>query len=170
MRVYSKIDSVIGELFLMSDGEKLLGIHMDVEDFRKKEDPNLITFQPENPILCECKYQLEEYFVGARRVFDLPLAQCGTDFQQAVWQQLPLIPYGETRSYLDIAENIGKPKAVRAIGQANKANRYPIIIPCHRVIGKNSTLTGYAGTRVDLKEKLLRLEGALKWREFDNGK
>jgi methylated-DNA-[protein]-cysteine S-methyltransferase len=105
--------------------------------------------------------QLTEYFTGKRRQFDIPLATIGTEFQKSVWQQLSMIPFGETRSYRDIAESIGKPKAVRAIGQANKANRFPIIIPCHRVIGSNQTLTGYAGSRVDLKETLLRLEGVL---------
>jgi methylated-DNA-[protein]-cysteine S-methyltransferase len=161
MRVYSKIDSVIGELFLVAEDEKLAVIHLGEDDFKDNEDSGQIIFQPEHPALAECSKQLGEYFEGTRRKFDLPLAPSGTDFQQAVWKQLSLIPYGETRSYLEIAEKIGNPKAVRAIGQANKANRYPIIIPCHRVIGKNRTMTGYAGSRVDLKEKLLQLEGLL---------
>lgn len=161
MRAYCNLKSDIGDLFLVAEGGELSVIHIGEEDFEQNEDLEHISLQPENSVLVECSKQLEEYFAGFRREFSVPLAQHGTDFQRSVWQQLKSIPYGETRSYLDIAVNIGKPKAVRAIGQANKANRYPIIIPCHRVIGKNRSLTGYAGTRVDLKEKLLQLEGAL---------
>ena len=161
MRVYTKLDSIIGELFLVAEGEQLSVIHFGEADFQENESGKTVVFQPEHSVLLECKAQLTEYFEGKRRLFDLPLASVGTEFQKAVWHQLTLIPFGETRSYLDIAKSIGNPKAVRAIGQANKANRYPIIIPCHRVIGKNQALTGYAGTRVDLKEKLLQLEGVL---------
>ena len=161
MRTYTKVMTIIGELFLVAEADKLAVIHLGEADFQKNENGEQVVYQPEHPVLAECSKQLTQYFAGTRRMFDLPLAVVGTDFQRAVWQQLTLIPFGETRSYLDIAQSIGNPKAVRAIGQANKANRYPIIIPCHRVIGKNQSLTGYAGTRVDLKEKLLQLEGAL---------
>lgn len=153
--------TIIGELYLVAEADKLAVIHLGEEDFLRNERPDQVIYQPEYPALVESSKQLTQYFEGTRQQFDLPLAMVGTDFQKSVWQQLTMIPFGETRSYLDIAQSIGNPKAVRAIGQANKANRYPIIIPCHRVIGKNQTLTGYAGTRVDLKEKLLQLEGAL---------
>jgi methylated-DNA-[protein]-cysteine S-methyltransferase len=103
---------------------------------------------------------MKEYFSGYRTKFELPLEQVGTKFQLDVWNQLSEIPFGVTKSYQEIAEAIGRPKAVRAVGQANKANKLPIIIPCHRVIGKNQTLTGYAGTRTEIKDLLLRLEGA----------
>ena len=161
MRTYTKVMTIIGELFLVAEADKLAVIHLGEEDFLTNERLDQVIYQPEHSALVECSKQLTEYFEGTRQQFDLPLAMVGTDFQKSVWQQLTLIPFGETRSYLDIAQSIGNPKAVRAIGQANKANRYPIIIPCHRVIGKNQSLTGYAGTRVDLKEKLLHLEGAL---------
>jgi methylated-DNA-[protein]-cysteine S-methyltransferase len=161
MRGYSILQSVIGELFLVAEDEMLSVIHLGEEDFMQNENIEEVVFQPEHHVLVECSMQLTQYFTGDRRQFDLPLATIGTEFQKSVWQQLSMIPFGETRSYRDIAESVGKPKAVRAIGQANKANRFPIIIPCHRVIGSNQTLTGYAGSRVDLKETLLRLEGVL---------
>ena len=101
--------------------------------------------------------QLGEYFTGARKSFDLPLAPRGTDFQKAVWKALQDIPYGETRSYKQIAETIKSPKACRAVGMANNKNPIWIIIPCHRVIGADGSLTGYGGG-LDMKEKLLKLE------------
>lgn len=103
--------------------------------------------------------QLREYFAGTRRQFDLRLHPKGTDFQKSVWRALQQIPYGETRSYADLAEAIGRPTAVRAVGLANGANPLPIVIPCHRVIGKDGSLTGYGGG-LAIKEALLRLEGA----------
>lgn len=101
--------------------------------------------------------QLEEYFSGKRSSFSLPMAPVGTQFRQDVWQALVTIPYGEVRSYRDIAKAIGNPKACRAVGMANNRNPLPIIIPCHRVIGANGKLVGYAGG-LDCKEKLLALE------------
>lgn len=101
--------------------------------------------------------QVNEYFSGKRKVFDLPLKQEGTKFQQTIWDQLIKIPYGETVSYYDIAKQVNNEKAVRAVGNANGKNNIFIIIPCHRVIGKNGSLTGYAfGTK--LKKELLDLE------------
>jgi methylated-DNA-[protein]-cysteine S-methyltransferase len=104
--------------------------------------------------------QLEEYFAGKRKQFQLNLQPKGTEFQRQVWKELLNVPYGETRSYLQIAEAIGKPTATRAVGAANGANPIPIIIPCHRVIGANGSLTGYGGG-LDIKTKLLELEGLL---------
>lgn len=103
--------------------------------------------------------QLDEYFRKERKSFDLPLVWEGSPFYQQVWQELQSIPYGQVKSYGELAQAVGKPKAARAIGQANRANPLPIIIPCHRVIGKNGKLVGYAGSRTDIKEFLLRLEG-----------
>lgn len=114
----------------------------------------------ETPLLTEGKRQVLEYLAGARRVFDLPLAPKGTEFYRSVWRALEAIPYGETRSYRDIAQAVGRPKAVRAVGQANHNNPIPIIIPCHRVVGANGSLTGYGGG-LDLKERLLRLEAGV---------
>jgi methylated-DNA-[protein]-cysteine S-methyltransferase len=101
--------------------------------------------------------QLHEYFAGERKTFSLTLMPEGTEFQKAVWSELQKIPYGETISYKELAERIGKPKAVRAVGAANGANPIPIIIPCHRVIGNDGSLTGFGGG-LPLKKRLLKLE------------
>ncbi|WP_019121771.1 methylated-DNA--[protein]-cysteine S-methyltransferase [Brevibacillus massiliensis] len=105
--------------------------------------------------------QLDEYFAGKRRSFDLPLDLYGTPFQKAVWQELTRIPYGQTRSYKEIAMALGAVKAVRAIGGANNRNPIPIVVPCHRVIGSNGALVGYGGG-LSIKQHLLTLEGWLK--------
>lgn len=112
----------------------------------------------DQPLLRKTAAQLDEYFAGIRRDFDIPLTFItGTPFQRRVWQELSAIPYGETRSYADIAAAIGNPKAVRAVGMANHHNPISIIIPCHRVIGKDGSLTGYAGG-LDAKTWLLAQE------------
>ena len=111
----------------------------------------------ETPLIKEAKKQLDEYLVGNRKEFDLPLKAKGTEFQQEVWQALQEIPYCETRYYGEIAEKIGNPKASRAVGLANNRNPISIFIPCHRVIGKNGKLVGYGGG-LDIKEHLLNLE------------
>src|SRR5262249_10548211 len=111
-------------------------------------------------VLDETCRQLDAYFSGKLRDFDLPLAPEGTDFQLRVWKALEGIPFGQTYSYSKIAEVIGSPKAVRAVGAANGRNPLPIVIPCHRVIGANGSLTGFGGG-MERKEMLLRLEGAL---------
>jgi methylated-DNA-[protein]-cysteine S-methyltransferase len=113
-----------------------------------------------NPLLTEAAHQLRAYFSGGLRQFDLPLDIRGTAFQKRVWRELERIPYGETRSYRQIADTIGAPLAVRAVGAANGANPIPIVIPCHRVIGSGGKLTGYGGG-LPLKKRLLELEGAL---------
>ena len=105
--------------------------------------------------------QLIDYFEGRRRVFDLPYELFGTDFQKDVWSAVAAIPYGRTSSYRDIARLVGRPDASRAVGAANGANPIPIVIPCHRVIGSNGSLTGYGGG-LPLKRRLLALEGALR--------
>lgn len=102
--------------------------------------------------------QIQEYFAGKRRVFDLPLDPTGTDFQLSVWNALQTVPYGETRTYAQVAEMIGKPHAYRAVGMANNKNPIPILIPCHRVIGANNALVGYAAG-VKIKRYLLKIEG-----------
>lgn len=106
----------------------------------------------------EAATQLMEYFAGKRRTFSLPLAPKGTPFQKEVWQALSSIPYGQTRSYADIAAQVGRPKAFRAVGMANNRNPIPIVIPCHRVVGSSGDMVGYAyGTKI--KRYLLELEG-----------
>ena len=104
--------------------------------------------------------QLGEYFTHKRKVFDIPLLMLGTDFQKSVWEGLITIPYGKTASYLELAKNIGNEKAVRAVASANGANAISILIPCHRVIGSDGSLTGYAGG-LDVKRKLLEIESNL---------
>jgi methylated-DNA-[protein]-cysteine S-methyltransferase len=111
-----------------------------------------------HPLLREAVRQLTAYFEGSLREFDLPLDMVGTEFQKRVWRELLHIPYGEICSYRDIAEAIGAPQAVRAVGAANGANPIPIVVPCHRVIGASGKLTGYGGG-LPLKKRLLDLEG-----------
>ena len=119
--------------------------------------PDLRGKGEETPLLRAAREALLAYFAGERRGFDLPLDPAGTDFQRAVWEALRAIPYGGTRTYGEIAAAVGRPKAVRAVGQANHVNPLPIFIPCHRVVGKGGALTGYAGG-LDLKRALLALE------------
>ena len=108
-------------------------------------------------ILQEASRQLAEYFAGQRKSFTLPYAMQGTRWQRSVWQALTRIPYGETRSYRQIAEQVGNPRAFRAVGMANNRNPLPILVPCHRVIGADGSLVGYA-SGVAIKQKLLQLE------------
>ncbi|MGD6964816.1 methylated-DNA--[protein]-cysteine S-methyltransferase [Rossellomorea vietnamensis] len=142
------VSSPVGNLRITSEDDFLVKVEFVTD--RESES--------ENKILQETAEQLRQYFAGGRETFDLPVKLNGTPFQEAVWTALCEIPFGSTRTYKDIADKIDNPKAVRAIGQANKANKLPIIIPCHRVIGKNRTLTGYAGKQVDKKEVLLQVE------------
>ena len=124
--------------------------------------------EEESALLRQGREQVLEYLSGKRRTFDLPLAPAGTPFQRSVWRALLAIPYGETRSYRDIALDVGRPRAVRAVGQANHHNPIPILIPCHRVVGADGTLTGYAGG-LALKEELLRLEAGAAGKERSPG-
>ena len=114
----------------------------------------------DNDVLRETHAQLDDYFAGKRRTFDLPLAPRGTEFQCGVWRTLATIPYGETISYAQLATRVGKPSAMRAVGAANGRNPLPIVLPCHRVIGSDGSLTGFGGG-LPTKQFLLSLEGAL---------
>lgn len=120
-------------------------------------DCNAAVQQPNHPTLRATEQQIREYFTAPHSSFDLPLAPAGTNFQQTAWRALQTIPLGQTRSYSEQAKTIGKPDAVRAIGAANGRNPIAIVIPCHRVIGSNGKLTGYAGG-IARKQKLLQLE------------
>lgn len=146
-------DSPIGRLLLAADAAGLRLLQMEPQQL-----PLGAQWQPADRQLDEVCRQLDEYFAGQRRRFELSLAPEGTAFQQSVWQALQQIPYGETRSYRDLAMHIGHVRAVRAVGAANGANPIAIIVPCHRVIGSNGTLTGFAGG-LARKATLLRLEG-----------
>jgi len=130
----------------------------EITDIRFSGEPD-DDWQHDGGAFDDVATQLCEYFAGRRRDFDLPLAPAGTPFQQSVWSVLRTIPYGRTWSYLDVANAIGKPAACRAVGAANGANPIPIVVPCHRVIGTNGSLTGFGGG-IDVKRRLLALEGA----------
>ncbi len=148
MIYYYKYNSIIGDIFISADDEALLSV-----GFKPIENNN----NKQNIIIKKTIKQLDEYFSGKREIFNLPMNPSGTEFQKRVWDELQKIPYGQTRSYKDIAIAIGNPKAYRAVGNANNKNPIGIIIPCHRVIGSNKKLTGYAGG-IDKKEKLLNME------------
>lgn len=154
--VYMYMDSPVGALKLVAHDQALVAVMWDNEDHKRVRLAELIEDR-QHPMLLRVKKQLEEYFAGQRQQFDLPLDFQGTDFQQQVWQALLTIPYGEKRSYKDIAVQIGNEKAVRAVGAANGRNPISIIAPCHRVIGSSGALVGFAGG-LDKKKILLSLE------------
>lgn len=141
----------IGKIGIADNGDAITNLYFSGEEVPQCAGMN------ETALGRKAASQLEEYLVGKRKKFDIPLAMEGTPFQQAVWNALLTIPYGETRSYGQIAETIGKPKACRAVGMANNKNKIAIFIPCHRVIGANGKLIGYAGG-LDIKKRLLDLE------------
>jgi len=156
------LDTSIGRLTLYGTEQSLLAIALPSPE-RQGPERRLL---PAGEAICEDAGSLEEparqlteYFEGARKAFDLKLDLRGTDFQLGVWQAVAAVPYGQTRTYADIARAAGRPSAARASGAANGANPLPIVIPCHRIIGSNGSLTGYGGG-LDLKQQLLTLEGA----------
>lgn len=144
-------ETVIGKIGIAENGKAITNIF-----FGKTVVPKEIK-EEETLLLEKASKQLNEYFQGERTVFDLPLEAEGTEFERMVWDALLTIPYGETRTYGQIAKQIGRPKASRAVGRANGLNPISIFIPCHRVIGSNGKLTGYAGG-LDIKKKLLDME------------
>lgn len=152
MKYYKDINTVIGKVRIIEEDGYIIELQIN-KDFDKNED----ILEKDTNILKNTERQLSEYFSGKRNTFDLKLNSKGTDFMKKVWRELLNIPYGETRTYKEIAEKIGNPKGARAVGMANNKNPIPIIIPCHRVIGKNKKLVGYA-LGLDMKEFLLNLE------------
>ncbi len=140
--IYSLLDSPIGELLLTGDGEAVTGIWMQSHRSEWKRTTKL---RRDDAALGAARMQLTEYFAGERSAFDLPLAPEGTSFQRKVWSALCEIPYGETISYGELARRIGQPTAARAVGLANGSNPLPIVVPCHRVIGADGSLTGFGG-------------------------
>ena len=151
------IVSPIGQLKLVAGDAGLIAI-LWPDDKPGRVRLGAMAEDPNYPLLVETERQLSAYFAGTLARFDVPLDFRGTDFQRSVWQALLTIPFGETRSYAAIARHIGRPAAVRAVGAANGRNPISIIAPCHRVIGSNGALTGFAGG-LDAKDYLLRLEG-----------
>ena len=152
---FMRLDTPIGVLTLAADDAGLRRI-----DFPPPRPPPEDWIEGDSAVLAETRRQLEAYFAGTRRDFDLPLSPQGTAFQREVWQTLAEIPYGATWSYRDLAQRIGRPSALRAVGAANGRNPLPIVLPCHRVIGANGALTGFGGG-LPTKAFLLRLEGSL---------
>lgn len=151
------VPSPVGALTLVASDKGLAAILWE------NDDPDRVRLEAlaENaghPVLVEAERQLGEYFAGKRQAFDLPLDFHGTDFQKRVWEQLLAIPFGETRSYGEIARALGQPTASRAVGAANGKNPISIVAPCHRVIGTNGALIGFAGG-LEAKQRLLALEG-----------
>lgn len=154
-------NSPVGILQLRNDGDSLAElIFLETQRNKQTVDTTVIFVEPTSDILQKCIRQLNEYFSGKRLNFNLQVSQPGTDFQQKVWAELQLIPPGKTISYLQLSKNLGNVKAIRAAGTANGKNNIAIIVPCHRVIGSNGTLVGYAG---DLWRKQWLLKHEAKW-------
>jgi methylated-DNA-[protein]-cysteine S-methyltransferase len=151
---YTTMDSPIGELLLLGDGEALHGLHMQQGRRPVRISPR---WERSPAALGDVRTQLCEYFAGERTAFDTPLAMHGSEFERRVWSALREIPYGETASYGEIARRVGRPSAARAVGMANGRNPIAVIVPCHRVIGADGTLTGYGGG-LECKRLLLELE------------
>lgn len=164
--LYSYFNSHFGDLILGEYEEKLCLCDWRFRKARPEIDARIQLYcgsewnEKETPLLLETRSQLMAYLDGKLQTFDLPLFFAGTDFQQSGWNALLEIPYGQTISYLDLAKKLGNPGAVRAVAAANGANALSIIVPCHRVIGENGQLTGYAGGLPAMR-KLLELENAL---------
>ena len=154
---FTLMQSPVGTLTLVARGTCLAAVLWETERENRVRLGELER-DDDNAVLRETARQLGEYFAGQRRTFDLPLDFVGTEFQRQVWAALLAIPFGETRSYRDIAQRIGNPQAVRAVGAANGRNPISIIAPCHRVIGASGSLTGFAGG-LPAKQYLLALEG-----------
>ncbi len=166
----ANLDSPVGPLFLAASTRGLVALEFDArlpgqQSIRPnprhpRAEKNGFQFQPFPRALQRYISELEQYFAGKRREFTFRLDLRGTDFQLACWRALLAIPYGETRTYADVALAVGKPNAFRAVGMANNRNPVAIVVPCHRVIASDGTLCGYGGG-LDVKRKLLELEGAL---------
>jgi methylated-DNA-[protein]-cysteine S-methyltransferase len=154
-----RLASPIGEILLVADDEGLTFVHFGMPDRGEPNLPPAATDVKKHPILDQAAAELKEYFAGTRRTFTVPLRPTGTPFQLSVWQELSRIPYGTHCSYGDVAGRIGKPKAVRAVGAANGQNPIGLIVPCHRVIGANGSLTGYGGG-LAIKRWLLQHESS----------
>ena len=154
---YKTIASPVGKLKLVASDKGLAAILWEHDD-PKRVRLGELREDPKHPILLQTEQQLGEYFACKRNAFTVDLDMVGTEFQKKVWKALLTIPFGETRSYADIARQIGNPKASRAVGAANGRNPISIIAPCHRAIGSNGSLTGFAGG-LDAKQYLLTLEG-----------
>ena len=153
---YKDMKSPVGKLKLVASSNALVAV-LWVQGRPNRVKLDEMKFDPRHRVLIETERQLTEYFSGTRTEFDLPLQPEGSEFQKKVWQALREIPFGKTRSYLDLAKALGSTKAVRAVGAANGKNPLSIVVPCHRVIGSDGSLTGFAGG-LEAKANLLALE------------
>ena len=151
---YRFIESPVGKLWIAWSEAGLVSLGFEDQSKGAQVDDDWVY---DARLSCPAIDQIREYFAGERKHFDLPLAPVGTDFQQEVWRELAKIPFGETTTYGELAQRVGRPRASRAVGAANGQNRIAIVLPCHRVVGANGKLTGFAGG-LDKKEKLLRFE------------
>ncbi len=156
MTTWTKITTPLGEMILAASSGALIGAWFVGQRHFKGVDPHW-TEDPTDPVLRATEDQLVEYFAGSRTDFDLPLDARGTSFQRSVWDQIAAIEYGRTSRYGELAENLGKTSAARAVGAATGRNPLTVIVPCHRVLASNGTLTGYAGG-LDRKRALLEFE------------
>ncbi|HIF9218776.1 TPA: methylated-DNA--[protein]-cysteine S-methyltransferase [Photobacterium damselae] len=156
-RYYTQLDTELGTLTLCASDNGLTHLWIEGQEIQAKDKGTRIET---HPILVQACQEITDYLAGTTTTFSTPLDLSGTPFQQSVWQQLLTIPYGKTCCYQDIAKALGKPKACQAVGMANRHNPVAIIVPCHRVIGKNGSMTGYDGG-ISIKERLLDLERAL---------
>ena len=157
---YARFTTRLGAVYATFTPEAITGLYFD----GGRHAPAISADWNEDaaaPALAACARQLEEYFAGTRRAFDLPLAPQGTAFQMRVWREISHIPFGKTLTYAQLAARIGAPDAVRAVGAATGRNPLSILVPCHRVVGSDGSLTGYAGG-IERKLRLLELEGALQ--------
>lgn len=157
VRHFTMSDTAVGPLTIVGDGTAVIGIYMNAH----RHAPDVAAFgevDSGDEVLRAAVAQLEQYFKGTRTQFDLPTSARGTQFQEEVWSALRAIPYGQTRTYGQLAEQIGRPTAVRAVGLANGRNPLSIVVPCHRVVGADGSLTGYGGGTRN-KQVLLELEG-----------
>jgi methylated-DNA-[protein]-cysteine S-methyltransferase len=152
---------IVGRLYIIANEAELVTIVIGEEAFLKSRRKYPCTLASDHPAFSKLFPLLDRYFSGENIDFLLPLYSSGTEFQKEVWAEIGKILYGQTKTYSEIAMSINRPKAVRAVGQASRANPFPFIVPCHRVIGKNGSLTGYAGSKTDIKACLLKLEQEL---------
>jgi methylated-DNA-[protein]-cysteine S-methyltransferase len=155
---FKRIQTPVGEISIYANNRALIGLSLGKHNKKTLSRRLKCVREKDNDVLLMAQEQLKTYFVGSLKIFTVPVEISGTDFQKAVWRVLRGIGYGELRTYADVAESIGNRKACRAVGRAIGSNPVPIIIPCHRVIGSNATLTGFGGG-LSTKQYLLEIEG-----------
>ena len=158
---YSTVKTPIGELLLVAEADALTGVYFAGRDHAPATHAGWMS-SAEHPVIRQAAKQLGEYFAGKRNSFSLPLRLTGTDFQERVWQQIALVPYGKTISYSELAKRVGAPEAVRAAGTTTGRNPVSIVVPCHRIVGKNGSMRGFAGG-LKRKQFLLELEASNKF-------